>query len=186
MSLVAPGVTAFQSLYRLVSPTVNVKHGALSANSKFNTNIPFDYAMLIYRVEWGIAIKDNPSATSSADWQLTAELTENGAATTASNTDPLVIHDTFYEERNPVATAVGFEFSSRHPFTENEMDFLLKFGGPYPSVAQQFNVVATAVELIGSAPATNGIDVFANVFYTLQPVTAALRDYLTKRQQIQR
>lgn len=185
MSLVAPGLTAFQSLYRLVSSTINVKHGALSANSKFNTNIPFDYAMLIYRVEWGIAVKDVQGVGASNDWQLTAELTENGAATTASNTDPLIIHDTFFEER------VGFSASStvsndRHPFTEHEMDFLVKFGGPYPSVAQQFNIVASMVELVGSGPATNGVDIFTNIFYSLQPVTPALRDYLTKRQQIQR
>jgi hypothetical protein len=185
LSLVAPGLTGFQSIYRLVSPTVNVKHGALSANQKFNTNIPFDYAMLIYRTEWGIAAKDQPNSAAN-DWQVTCELTENGAATTASNTDPLIIDDAFYEERVQWDTAVGGVLTARNPFRENFKDFLVQFGGTYPSVAQQFNIVASMVELVGSGPGTNGVDVFCNIFYTLSPVTAALRDYLTKRQQIQR
>lgn len=185
MSLVSPSALAFQSIYRLVSPTINVKHGTLSANSKFATNVPFDYAMLIYEIEWGIAVKDQMTPVTSV-WQVTAELTEATNLTTASNTDVLMIDDTFYEERDVVATSVGLEVWGRNPFQQHRRNFLLEFGGTYPTVAQNLNVVASMVEPTGSGPATNGVDVFANIWYTLATVTPSLRDYLTKRQQLQR
>lgn len=184
MSTSAPGLAAFSAVYRIVSPTVNVKHGALSANAKFVTNVPFDYAIFIYDIRWGIAIKDPPGSAAN-DWQITAELTENVSATTASNTDPVMIADTFYEERVVQVSAASEIWTWRNPFDDDYTNFVNEIGAPYASVAQNFNVVATMVELVGSGPATNGVDVFANIRYTIAPVTSALRDYLAKRLQIQ-
>lgn len=192
MSIISPSTIPFQSIFRLVSPTVNVKTGTLSANAKFNTNIPLGMAAFIYEVEWGIALKDGPNAGSSSPsiFQITVELTENVVLTSASNTDALLIDDAFYEERYGTTekTAAGelFETTYRNPFRENRRNFLQEFGGTYPSVAVQWNVIATLVNVIGSGLPTNGADVFANIWYTLAPVSGALQNYLTQRQQLQR
>jgi hypothetical protein len=162
-----------------------VKDGTLSANSKFLTNLPFDYAMLIYEVEWGIACKDPPSS-AAADGQITAELTEAINLTSASNTDTLLIDDTFFEERTQQVGAAFEVVTDRWPFQQHRRNFLQEFGGTYPTVAQTLNIIATEVKVSGAPFPTNGVDVFCNVWYTLAQVTDALRSYLTKRQQIQR
>lgn len=186
MSLVSPSALAFQSIYRLVSPTINVKDGALTNNAKFGTNVPFDYAMLIYEIEWGIAVKDAPQG-GGAVGQITAELTEATNLTSASNTDSLMIDDTFYEERDAnVATASTTAPLGRYPFQQHRRNFLMEFGGTYPTVAQNLNIVATEVKVSAAPFPTNGVDVFCNIWYTLATVTQSLRDYLTKRQQLQR
>src|ERR1700674_5691081 len=94
-------------LYRLTTPklTVALAAATTSANSTFNTNIPFGLAMNIRRIRSLTWMADTPQ-TAATQVLATPQLTEANKATVADISDPLSLWDSVTDFRSD--TAVGF------------------------------------------------------------------------------
>jgi hypothetical protein len=164
--------------YKIVSKTATVTESAATsnANATFNTNVPFGKAMNIRMLRWVVALKTNIILSAATVDQVIGELTEDSTKTTVSQTDPFAL-DTFFEEYIT-------DFSSAISTSATNKDGMLyrNFVTPHPgipTVAQQLNVVVTAIRVTG----TNiySWDVFCELYYELIDLSENLRTFLTNR-----
>jgi hypothetical protein len=171
---------------RISTSTVNVKHGTLNANKTFNTNLPLNSVMYIFRVQHVFSIKDWANAyinQAPAIFQVLSQLTENTANTAVSQSDPLAISNGYFEQRLSAQSLVGFQGIDRNPLKDGEDDFA---GIANPTVAQTLNMVVSAVEVVGNMP-VNGVDVFMYIWYKLvSPIPQSIKDRLVNRLALQR
>lgn len=185
-------VSSTPGIYRLVSPvlTTGVKTGSLNDNVTFNTNIPsLDYAIRIWRIRHlnGFpATVQYGAAAYNIDAQYFTQLTENQTKTTILGTDTSYL-DSFWQHvwvDQEVATAASIDTN----FMTMPMEVIHDFNPvttPW-TVATKLNYIATMFN--GGAttmPAGNVFKPQIHIEYTLERLTADLRDYLAKRLQIQ-
>jgi hypothetical protein len=171
---------------RIATSTLNVKHGTLNANVTFNTNLPLNAVMFVYRVQHVFSVKGWSNAyinQAPAVWQVLSQLTENTSNTAVKQSDPLALTNGYLEERLSAQSLVGFQAIDRSPIQQHE-DLFGQVANP--TLAQTLNFVLTAVEVIGNMP-TEGVDCFLYIWYKLvSPIPVDLRDRLVNRLALQR
>jgi hypothetical protein len=181
----SPGA-ALPGVYRLVSPvlTTGVKNGSLNDNITFVTNIPsLDYALRIWRIRWLMGFSawgEVGGGIFSA--QFFAQLTENQTKTAILATDTSYLDTAWFQIEQSFATAAGFFQLSPGP-----MEIIHDFNPmttPF-TVATKLNMVATLSQNTNTLQATTTFKPTVTLEYTLERLTPDLRDYLSKRLQIQ-
>lgn len=190
MSAPAP---AIPGVYRLVSTALATGvHISASGNDNitFNTNIPsLDFAIRIWRTRLisGFSAFSGLVTGDSAplDVQLFGQLTENQTKTSILTTDTSYL-DEYWQHiliGNVKDTAAGFVAP---PPSNLPMEVIHDFPPhitPY-TVATKLNFVVTSVANAAGEGTTIWKPLIA-IEYTLERLTADLRDYLAKRLQIQ-
>lgn len=196
MSL-GPGFASPQSalpgIYRLVSPslTTGAKHGSLNDNITFVTNIPsLDFALRIWRIRWVMGWSswggDFTDASTGVDIQVFAQLTENQTKTSITTTDTSFLDEVWQQvlTEGIKDTAAGF---MQYGIPNLSMEVIHDFSPmttPF-TVATKLNLVASMVENSSALGGTTVFRPFCQLEYTLERLTSDLRDYLSKRLQIQ-
>ncbi len=159
----------------------------VNANSKFNTNLPLDRAMLVNKLWWNLTQTKFPAWAATSDlgefWQVNAQLTEALARTATAATDPVFVDQMVWEYQHKVvqSSAVGI-IESASPTIMNQYTEKALFN-PWLTAAQQLNLVVS-VNQIGTAVNGPNVSVLAIVEYQLIALTAELRNYLATRVQI--
>lgn len=185
----APGFAAvgaaLPGIYRLVSPTLvtGAKHTSLNDNVTFPTNIPsLDYALRIWRIRWLMGWSSwNDTNLADVDIQVFAQLTENQTKTSVSATDTSYLDESWQQILSTFATAAGFTYV---PQTMEVIHDFNQVTTPF-TVATKLNLVASMAENTGSLLVGTVFRPTVTIEYTLERLTADLRDYLSKRLQIQ-
>ncbi len=167
-------------LLRLTTPQVVTKHGTLNANTKFNTNLPLNVAMVIRKVSYTLFDADDVSE-ATGDFYVTAQLTENVTSTSTALGDPLAICSFARRYYKTQLSGVGLPIAVEHDTPDQAETFA---GGGYPTLAQTLNIVQSLNEI--ASQATKGFTGSFYVWYTLQSVDSALQSFLTQRLALQR
>lgn len=178
------------STYRLISPTVTVDASGgtveVDGNSKFNTNIPFDYFALITQLTWYVAIRKSQvfnAVNVDNIWQYQAQLSEALARTKVALNDPVPV-DTYFDEFGDeilVTSAVG------EPVIEMnrpKAQWIHVLANPWATAAQQLNLVASIIPATAAVSAGPKIDHTVVIEYNLLRQTPEIRSYLAQRIQI--
>lgn len=170
-------------LFRLVTPTANYTQAAATtnANKLFNTNIVIGTYMNIRAVHVIQAFKTQIGEGANMTTQHLYELSEDTTRTTVAQTDPFALVDGGIEIDNTTSTAAGFYNVVRDLIREHW--FLPPHPG-VPTVAQQLNLVATGLRIVGAS--VQQVDVFAQIFYQILPLTEDIKSFLTNRIVLQR
>jgi hypothetical protein len=164
--------------YKIVSKTATVTESAATsnANAAFNTNVPFGKAMNIRMLRWIVALKTNTALGAATVDQIIAELTEDSTKTTVSQTDPFALDTFFGEYITHFSSAIST--SAAHQDGMYYRSFVPPHPG-IPTVAQQLNVVVTAIRVTGAN--VYSWDVFCELYYELIDLSENLRTFLTNR-----
>jgi hypothetical protein len=179
MSIVS-GIASLPILLRLATPQITVKHGTLTANTKFNTNLQPSLAFIIRKVSFVVVRLD--AASQNSDSNISAQLTENTTNTAPVLNDPLAIASYF---KNWAFTQITGA-STIALADEDVQQGSETFGGfGYPTVAASLNLTAQEVELQGTGT-TNGFNVSAYIWYQIAQVDQSLQAYLSNRLALQR
>jgi hypothetical protein len=182
---------ATPGIYRLSAPALvtGVKTGSLNDNITFNTNIPsLDFAIRIRRVRWWRTFSASSAFGAGAENvapQWFTQLTENQTKTSILTSDTSYLDEDNFSLilDGEAATAASIDVFTLQ-FQEQIHDFPPDLT-PY-TVATKLNFIATMVNN-GAAtfPAGTVYKPIVQIEYTLERLTADLRDYLAKRLQIQ-
>lgn len=175
--------TVATPLYRIVSPTVNLTLAAAvtSANKTFNTNVPTGMYMNIRRARIIVARKAAIQVSTTSD-QILYELTEDTNKTAVAQQDPFALLDGGREDNTKEITA-----ASELGFSNNLVLDSFMFDAPHPgvpTVAQQLNLVASGIRVVGSS--VQQWDVFVQLYYELLAITTQIQSFLTNRIVLQR
>ncbi len=170
--------------YKLVTKTSTVTEAAAttSTSTVFNTNIPFGKAMNIRVLRPVIALKTAPVLAANTVDQILWELTEDPTKTVVAQTDPFGLSSGGKEIISSTTTAVGSTIVYDGLFIDVQ-SFVVPHPG-VPSVAQQMNLVATAIRVTGGNVYT--WDVFLELYYELIDLSQNLRTFLSNRIALQR
>ena len=172
-------------VYRLATPQLpNGVHinGSNNDNVTFNTNIPsLDFAIRIRRVRWILGFSAwGPTGAANVDVQLFAQLTENQTKISVLLPDTSWLDEVWAHLLEVTVTAASV---ATYPLP---MEIVHDFPDqltPY-SVATKLNLVTSSVSN-QPGDATTVFRPVAEIEYTLERLTSDLRDYLSKRLQIQ-
>lgn len=186
----SPGA-ALPGIYRLVSPVLatGAKHTHLNDNITFVTNIPsLDFALRIWRIRWLMGFSglgQDVTAGTAIDVQVFAQLTENQTKTSIAATDTSYLDETWAQIlfESVQVTAVGeieLQLSTPMEVIHDFPPHLTPF-----TVATKLNLVASMAENTGNLQTGSVFAPTVTIEYTLERLTADLRDYLSKRLQIQ-
>jgi hypothetical protein len=167
-------------ILRLTTPQIAVKHGALTNNTKFNTNLPLNVAMFIVKVSTTISYLDATGGSLQENY-VVAQLSENTTLTAPSLGDPLAICS-FARQYSSAFTAAGTFELIEHETPDQTETFA---NHSYPTLAQSLNLIASMTELSGSGR-TLGFNVSMYIWYYLAGVDSALQAFLNQRLSLQR
>lgn len=176
--------------YRIVSPTVEVDASGgtslVSANSKFNTNLPLGFGMLITDIEWIVALQEGITPTLSTGndiWQIIYQLTESLARTAVAQNDPIDVSIYFDElwQQAIQSTAVGVSTSLINRAKALERQHLNR---PWLSVAQQLNLVGSTVPVEQTSQNGPESQAFVRIYFDIVTLTSQQQAYLAQRIQI--
>jgi hypothetical protein len=167
-------------ILRITTPQVTVKHGTLTANTKFNTNLPLNVAMFVVKVSCTMAQLDAAPGPVTQNY-VVGQLSENTTLTAPSLSDPLAICS-FARQFDAAFTAAGTFETIDHDTPDQAETFA---GHSYPTLAQSLNLLASMTELVGTGR-TNGFNISMYVWYYLAAVDQALQAFLNQRLSLQR
>lgn len=193
MSSQVQPISTFPNVYRLISPVVTVDASGgsteVDANSKFNTNIPLDYYMLVTEVDWIVNELIHPNLGTASVLGISIasfyQLTEALARTIPATTDPVYVDQEAHilEVEVTNASSVGFLQLVTNPARASSFRKHV-LANPWATAAQQLNLVANQKNL-GSTTITLGKYTVACVIeYQLLKQTPEIRSYLAQRIQI--
>lgn len=159
---------------------------AVNANTKFATNLPLGFGMLITDIEWVVAMLEpvNPPAGAGiSTWQVLYQLTEALARLAVAQSDNIDVAVYFDELVTQVVekTAVGEEVIWWNRMKALERQHL---GRPWLSIAQNLNLIGTVTP--GETANTNGpeMSAFCRLYFDIVPLTVQQQAYLSQRIQI--